>query len=368
MTRSPRKKLRFGSAAALLALAARLGANGEVPPDRMFSTVRVADGVYAFVAAETNGPIPSGNVTAILGDDGALVVDSGRFPSLARRMIGEIRRRTDRPVRFLVHTHWHLDHVAADAEFRKAFPSLTFLATDFTRRKMLEKQVAYLRDIQKNNAGYVRDLEAYVAAGKRADGTPLSDSDRSYLRREIADIEMETSELAGVPLVEPDVTFSRETTVHLGKREVRIAFLGAGNTAGDAVTFVPDAKVAIAGDLLVSPVPYGYGCSPREWIETLRRLMGSGATAIVPGHGPVLHDWKYAEKVLRLLEAVRVRVGEAAAAGASPEETRKRVDLTDFEKEFAGDDPDRRKAFRGFFAAPAVERAYQEAKGALAEE
>ena len=149
---------------------------------------------------------------------------------------------------------------------------------------------------------------------------------------------------------------------------MRIEFLGAGNTAGDTVVFVPDAGVLATGDLLVAPVPYGYGCHPREWIATLASLVATGATTIVPGHGPVLHDWEYARKLTALLEALRSQIGEAVAAGASLEDTRRRVDLSRFEKDFAGDDYGRRRAFRDFFVSSAVERAYQEAKGELAEE
>jgi glyoxylase-like metal-dependent hydrolase (beta-lactamase superfamily II) len=351
-----------------LALGAATAARAEMPDKRMFQTVEAGPGIVAFIAAETSGPIPSGNVVAVIGDDGVLVVDSGRFPTLARRMIAEIRKRTDKPVRYLVHTHWHLDHIAADGEFRKAFPGMAFVTTDFTRRKMLEKQVAYLRDIEKNNAGYVKDLQDFVAAGKRSDNTPLSADDRRDLLGQVADIELETAELAGAKLVEPDVTFARELTVYLGKRGVRIAFLGNGNTAGDTVTFVPDAKVAVVGDLLVYPIPYGYGCHPGEWIQTLQKLMATGVTTVVPGHGPVLRDWDYAKKVIVLLEAIRSQVAAALQAGATLEETRKRVDVSSFQKRFAGEDDARGRAFRNFFVSSAVDRAYQEAKGQMAEE
>lgn len=164
------------------------------------------------------------------------------------------------------------------------------------------------------------------------------------------------------------MTFDRNLTVHLGKREVRIAFLGAGNTAGDTVVFVPDSKVAITGDLLVYPVPYGYGCHPGEWVSTLKKLMATDATTIVPGHGPVMHDWAYAKKVIAVLEAIRSQVGEAVARGANLEETRKRVDLETFRRAFAGENYERGRAFRDFFVHSAVERARQEARGALAEE
>jgi glyoxylase-like metal-dependent hydrolase (beta-lactamase superfamily II) len=354
----------FGIALALGAAPVR----ADMPPERMFQTVEAGPGIVAFIAAETSGPIPSGNVVAVIGDDGVLVVDSGRFPTLARRMIAEIRRRTDKPVRYLVHTHWHLDHIAADGEFRKVFPNVAFVTTNFTRRKMLEKQAAYLRDVEKNNAGYVKDLRDFVAAGKRSDGAALTADDRAFLLSQVADIQLETAELAGAKLIEPDLSFERELRVSLGGREVRIAFLGNGNTAGDTVTFVPDAKVAVVGDLLVSPIPYGYGCHPGEWIQSLQRLMATDVTTIVPGHGPVLRDWSYGKKVIALLESIRAQVAAAVRAGATLEETRKRVDLSSFQKEFAGDSDTGGRAFRNYFVYSAVERAYQEAKGQMAEE
>ncbi len=135
MTRSRTRAL-----AAVAAGVVALGSAGaEFPAERMSKTVEVGPGVFAFVSPETNGPIPSGNVVAIVGEDAVLVVDSGRFPTLARRIVAEIRQKTDKPVRYLVHTHWHLDHIVGDGVFREAFPGMTFVASNFTRRKMARK-------------------------------------------------------------------------------------------------------------------------------------------------------------------------------------------------------------------------------------
>ncbi len=361
---------RFRWIAAALAFAplAAAAARAEFPAERAFQIVDLAPGVFAFVNPETSRPFPSGNVLVVVGDEGTLVVDSGRFPTLARRAIAEIRRRTSQPVRFLVHTHWHLDHIAADGAFRAAFPNMTFLATDFTRRKMIEKQAAYLRDVRTNDAEYVRQLEAVLAKGTRPDGSPIPKESADYLRGEVSDLRLEAEELGGARLVEPDATFDRALTVHLGRREVRVLFLGAGNTAGDTVVYVPDARVVAAGDLLVAPTPYGYGCHPSEWIATLKKLMALDAAAIVPGHGPVERDWSYARKVLGLLEAVRERAGAAAARGATLDQTLREVDLEDFRAAFAGEDYGRSRAFRDFFVRDAVTRAWQEARGTVAEE
>ena len=87
-------------------LAASASASAEFPAGKMYEIVEVGKGISAFVSPESKTAVVSGNVVAIVGDDAVLVVDSGRFPTLARRMIAEIRRRTKKPVKYLVHTHW----------------------------------------------------------------------------------------------------------------------------------------------------------------------------------------------------------------------------------------------------------------------
>jgi len=225
-----------------------------------------------------------------------------------------------------------------------------------------------VRDLLQTDAGYVRDLEAYLAGGKKRDGTPIPDDLRRSVSRDVADLKLEMAELQNAVLVAPSLTFEKELTVHLGKRDVRIVFLGKGNTAGDAVVIVPDARVVVTGDLLVAPVPYGHGCHPSEWIETLKALTAIDAVAIVPGHGPVMHDWSYAARVSALLVALRTQVATAVAEGATLEQTGQRVNLDAQRSVFAGDDKDLQQAFDNFFVSSAVPRAYQELKGEMAEE
>jgi glyoxylase-like metal-dependent hydrolase (beta-lactamase superfamily II) len=362
---------RLLEASILAGAAAALGAarpDAEFPSERAYRIEDLGPGIFAFVNPETSGPIPSGNVTAVVGDDGVLVVDSGRFPTLARRMIADIRKRTDKPVRYVVHTHWHLDHVVGDGEFAAAYPQALFVSTDFTCRKMLEKQVSYLRDVEKNGQGYVEQIQARLAKGTRDDGTPIPEDSKKYLANMASDVKLEMAELSGEKVVPPALTFDRSLTLHLGRREVRLLFLGEGNTAGDTVVYVPDARVVAAGDLLVAPTPYGYGCHPADWVQTLQKLTTLDAAAIVPGHGPVMRDWEYAKKVRDVLEAIRGQVGQAVASGATLEETQKRVNVETFQKSFAGDSYARNRAFRDYFLADAVTRAWQEAKGKVEEE
>jgi hypothetical protein len=115
-------------------------------------------------------------------------------------------------------------------------------------------------------------------------------------------------------------------------------------------------------------VPYGYGCHPKEWIATLERLMAENAdAAAIPGTARSCTTG-VREAVVAVLESIRAQVAEAVRQGASLEETRPRVRLEPFQQQFAGDDFGRGKAFRDFFVASAVERAYQEATGVIAPE
>ena len=252
--------------------------------------------------------------------------------------------------------------------FRDAFPGMTFVSTMFTRHKMIEKQGPYLESLAQTDAAYVKYLEDRLASGTRRDGSPMPDEQKRYLASQADDVRLEMAEISGARVVVPSLTFDEELRIDLGSREVRVAFLGKGNTEGDAVVIVPDAKVVATGDLLVSPTPYGYGCHPAAWIRTLSALTAIDASAIVPGHGPVLRDWSYARKVSALLEDVERQVGEQVRAGATLEQTQERVNLAEQKKAFAGASFERGAAFDDFFARSAIERAYQEARGEMAEE
>jgi hypothetical protein len=81
------------------------------------------------------------------------------------------------------------------------------------------------------------------------------------------------------------------------------------------------------GDLVVLPTPYAYDAYPNEWVATLKKMKALGATALVPGHGPVQHDRTYLDALVAMIEAVREQVSEAVKQGLSLEETRKRVDV-----------------------------------------
>jgi cyclase len=209
----------------------------------------------------------------------------------------------------------------------------------------------------------VTDMRAAVARGTRKSGAPLSEQDKEYYTRQADEVEAFLQQLPAMRYVRADAAFDRELRVDLGGREVRILHVGRGNTGGDTVVFVPDARVVAAGDLVVYPTPYSFGSWLAEWPDTLARVKALDAGAIVPGHGPVLRDQAYVDTVAELIRETRRQVGAAVKEGLSLEDTRKRVTLDAYRRALAADDYWRRRAFDEFFLHPAVEQAYKEAKG-----
>jgi cyclase len=352
----------YVSIAALCFLMTASRTRAENGPKHTYQTVQVADGVVAFIASESNTGIVSGNCIAVIGDDGVLVVDSTSFPSHARKIIAEIRQRTNQPIRFLVHTHWHPDHILGDGEFRAAFPGVAIVSTSFTQKAIAELAPKYIKSNAEQGAAYGASLRKHVQEGKDDDGKPLTDADKKYFLDYANSIDFAVPEYKQYQTILPNVAFDDSLTIRLGKREVRLLFLGRGNTTGDAVIFVPDAGVVMTGDLLVAPTPYSYGSFLTDWIKTLAKVKALGATSIVPGHGPVEHDTAYLDLVSSALQSVNSQVQAAVAKHLSLEDTRKQVDLAAFRDKFCGKDHDRVIAFQTGFVDQAIERAYQEAK------
>jgi cyclase len=333
----------------------------ENAPKHSYQTVRVADGIVAFVASESNTDVVSGNCIAVIGDDGVLVVDTTAFPSHARQIIAEIRQMTSQPVRFVVHTHWHPDHLVGDGEFRAAYPGVAFVSTAFTQKAIAELAPKYIKGAAEAGP-YAARIRKQIQDGKDDNGKTLTDADKKYLNDFANSLDFAGPEYQQYKTILPNVTFDDSLKITLGKREVQVMFLGRGNTHGDAIVYVPDAKVAMAGDLLVAPTPYSYGSFLTDWIQTLAKLKALGATTIVPGHGPVEHDYAYLDLVSSALQSVLTQVQDAVAKNLSLEDTRKKVDLSEFKKKFCGADHDREIAFRTGFVDQAIERAYQETK------
>jgi cyclase len=330
-----------------LSLAALLLAAGLLFGDSNERKVtKLADGVFAIQHKNLNDGNVSGNTTVIIGDREVFVVDSSYLPSLAREDIAQIRKWTDKPVGYLLNTHFHNDHNNGNKTYLDAFPSVAIIAQEETKKDMDLIQPGNIERGPKQIAATIAALKE----GKTPEGRTPSEDEKKQVQEILPALEQQEAEFKTMVYQPPTLTFVDNLDINIGKREVQVKHLGRGNTPGDAIVYLPKEKILVAGDLLVHPIPYTYDGYPAEWAQTLQNMAQLDAAIIVPGHGPVLHDKAYLSLVSDLLksavEQVRARIRQLGFPGAQTlNEIKGSVDLTPFRAKFAGDDKDLQAKF-----------------------
>ncbi|HEX6183897.1 MAG TPA: MBL fold metallo-hydrolase [Pyrinomonadaceae bacterium] len=330
-----------------------------------FELVKLAEGVYAATRTEPPGLTVNGNSVFIINDEDVVVVDTTLTPGTAREELATLRRLTNKPVRYVVNTHWHDDHVMGNVAYRDAFPGAEFIAhvntreylpgTGLTNRKMAMSEGGY--------PGFINALKRRLEKNESVFGGPLDDEERAVISSDIQIAERYMAENPTATVVLPTVTLRERLTLHRGTRVIDILHLGRGHTSGDIVVHLPAEGIIIAGDLVIHPVPYvgNPQSHPGDWGQTLERLLALKHTLIVPGHGPVLRDDSYVKLMSRLFSSMSQQVTAAAARGETLEQVRKSVNLDEFRKQFVGDSRVRRDIFDSYVLGAGLAAAYADA-------
>jgi len=245
----------------------------QAPAD--FTVKKIGEGVYAAVSPDKSKA--GSNAGFIVGSNGVIVVDTFVSPAPAKDLLAEIRKVTNLPIRFVVNTHYHLDHTGGNAVFSET--GATILA-------------------QRNLRGWERteNLKFFGPNPKPEDKTRVES------------------------LVLPDMVYSEAVDIFLGNRPVQVRYM-RGHTGGDSVIFVPDANVVFAGDLVWQKhLPNLIDATTDAWIKTLEKLLADHPSAtFVSGHGDVataqdVHDFH------DYLVTLREIITKAQAEGKSGQE------------------------------------------------
>lgn len=345
-----------------IALLFAIHTNAQTPVSAL-QVKQVAEGVYA-VLQPPERRFDDSNAIIILLDDGVLVVDSQNAPGTARAVMAEVRKLTDKPVRYLVDTHWHGDHVQGNRAYREAFPGVQIIAHRNTREDIEQRGIPQLKEDIESTPKAIARWQTMVDTGKQPNGQPVTEAQKEQLRGRIGRTKANLEQLQTVgEIALPDVTFESSLTLYRRTGEVRLLHF-KGHTRGDVVVHLPRERVLITGDLL-DDLPFtGHG-SPAALVETLDTLAKLDWQTMVPGHGSVRQGPEHLQQVRALFASLVQQAGESAKAGLSEQDTAKKANLDAFEKYFATDEVARR--FWGFFMVEAVKRAWQEAKGLVKE-
>ncbi|HEV2490386.1 MAG TPA: MBL fold metallo-hydrolase [Candidatus Acidoferrales bacterium] len=240
-----------------------------------FTLHEIASGVWAAIDNPAAKAAQSGsNAGFIIGSDGVAVVDTFENTAASQMLLDEIRKKTNLPIRFVINTHYHIDHVAGNNIFAAA--GATILA-------------------QEN-----------VRAWERTENL-------KFFGPQIKPEQKQMVESLGLPTL----TYKNRVDLYLGTRHVIVVSL-PGHTGGDSVLFIPDANIVFCGDLFWKhTLPNLIDASTKPWIETLDAMLSRHPEAtFVPGHGEVgkaqdVRDFR------DYLVALREAVGQAQSAGKS---------------------------------------------------
>jgi len=237
-----------------------------------FRLQQIGHGVWAAIVNDEG--LAGGNAGFVIGDDGVVVIDTFQDPRPARALLAEIRKLTPLPVRFVVNTHYHLDHVNGNDVFAAA--GATIVAHRNVRAWMRTENI--------------KMLDPPVTPEKKARVQSLA---------------------------LPSVVHDSHLDLYLGSRRISVRYY-PGHTGGDSVVWVPDAHVVFCGDMLWKQhVPNLIDASTGAWIESLDAMQKDyGASTWVPGHGDVANG----QDVLifrKYLADLRAGVRREQAAGKS---------------------------------------------------
>ncbi len=241
-------------------LAASLGARPVVAasPTQPFGVESVAPGDYvhfgqiAMTAPENAGDIA--NLGIIIGRDAVAVVDTGGSVEVGQELFAAVRRLTDKPVRYVINTHEHPDHIFGNAAFTQA--GVVFVGHHNLPRELAERGAYYLRSYR----------------------TALGDS-----------------AIAKVRIIAPSLLVNDEMTLDLGDRRLTLAaWSPAAHTDCDLTVLDSSTGTLYAGDLVfLEHVPVIDG-SIKGWLDVIPRLARLPALHVVPGHGQRVAPWPQA--------------------------------------------------------------------------
>jgi glyoxylase-like metal-dependent hydrolase (beta-lactamase superfamily II) len=220
---------------------ARAQAPDAGPP---FTLKQLAPGVYAAIDRQWRS---GANAGFIIGDDGVAVVDSFQRAESAAALLAEIRRLTPLPIKYVINTHYHLDHVAGDKVFKDA---------------------GALVVAQRNVRGWIHTENLkFFGPDPKPEQKALVEA-----------------------LASPEVLVGQDLVLYLGSRRLEIRSW-PGHTGGDLVVMVPDAKVEFCGDLLWRKTsPNLIDATVARWTQTLgtwEHAPDAAGLTYVPGHGDV---------------------------------------------------------------------------------
>lgn len=211
--------------------------------EKTVSFDKLAEGVYAYTAE--GDP----NTGIIIGDDGVMVIDTQATPKMAQDVIRRIREVTDKPIKYVVLSHYHAVRVMG--------------ASAYGADHIIASEATYDLIVERGQFDFDSEVGRFPRLFQGVESVP--------------------------GLTWPSITFKTGMTLWMGKRRVELLHLGRGHTKGDIVAWLPEEKILFSGDLVeFGATPYTGDAYLTDWPQTLANVRALGAKKLVPGRGDAL--------------------------------------------------------------------------------
>jgi glyoxylase-like metal-dependent hydrolase (beta-lactamase superfamily II) len=234
------------------------------------------------------------NTGIIIGDDAVLVADTQATPAMAGDVIRRIREVTDKPIKYVVLTHYHAVRVLG--------------ASAYQPQQIFASQDTYDLIVERGEADKASEIGRFPRLFRNVETVPAG-------------------------LTWPTITFSGKLTLRLGKLEVQLLQLGRGHTKGDTVVWLPDERTLLSGDLVeFDATPYAGDAYFSDWPQTLDNIAALKPLALVPGRGPALKGEAQVQRGLEVTKAFVSDVYASVKAGAAAGKDLKTVYRETYEK------------------------------------
>ncbi len=239
--------------------------------EKKISFVQLGAGAYAYTAE--GDP----NTGIVIGDHSVMVIDTQATPVMAQDVIRRIREVTDKPIEYVVMSHYHAVRVLGASAYRA--------------QQTIASQDTYELIVERGEADMKSEIERFPRLFRSVESIP--------------------------GLTWPTLVFRDELTVWMGKREVKILQLGRGHTRGDTVVWLPREKILFSGDLVeYGATPYTGDAYLRDWPKTLDRIRALRPEKLVPGRGEALVTPAQVEAGLKDTQDFITQMYESVRVGA----------------------------------------------------
>jgi glyoxylase-like metal-dependent hydrolase (beta-lactamase superfamily II) len=212
--------------------------------DKKITFTQLSPNAYAYTAE--GDP----NTGVIVGDDAVMVIDTQATPVMAQDVIRHIRSVTDKPIKYVVLSHYHAVRVLG--------------ASGYKPEHIIASRDTYDLIVERGEADKASEIGRFPRLFRNVESVPAG-------------------------LTWPTITFSGQMSIWLGKLEVQLLQVGRGHTKGDTIAWLPEQKILFSGDLVeFDATPYAGDAYFQDWPHTLDKLAAMKPRALVPGRGAAL--------------------------------------------------------------------------------